>query len=193
MSGATEKSVPADDATVGFSALLRQMFKGSEEASFDRVRNSLSGAARAAGADDALRVLGAWKRAHRTLRKKHLRSLMHELAFKAGLVTADDGGGRRIGAPEELRPDELLEAFLHGDMLHWGEGRELLDQWAKTEHGAAEMEMQMRGDAHVLAHFYAGFGDIVREALRRQATADVEEEAHDDPGLDIQQGGASTP
>ena len=155
------------------------MFKGGEEASFDRVRNSLSGAAHAAGAKDAVLALGAWKRAHQTLRKKHLRSLMHELASKAGLVTPDDDG-RRLGAPEELRPDELLEVFLHGDMLHWGEGRELLDQWAKTEHGAAQMEMQMRGDAHVLAHFYAGFSDIAQEAVRL-ATANVEEAEHNRP------------
>jgi hypothetical protein len=178
LSGAVEKAVPADDVTVGFSALLRQMFKGTEEASFDRVRNTLSKVAHAAGAENACLVLGAWKRTHQTLRKKHLRLLMHELAREAGLVpTEHDDGGRRIGTVEEVAPEKLLEVFLHGDMLHWGEGRDLLDRWAQTERGAAEMELQMRSDANVLAHFYAGFSGIVQEALRRQATSDRQEAA----------------
>jgi hypothetical protein len=172
MSGAVEKSVPADDATVGFGALLRQMFKGSEEASFDRVRNTLSKMAKIAGADDANLVLAKWKKAHQALLKKHLRALMHEIAASAGLASADDGDGRRqTGTAEDLSPEKLIEVFLHGDMLHWGVGRELLKQWSATEREAAEMEHHMRNDAHVLAHFYAEFSEIVQGVMRQAGAA----------------------
>jgi hypothetical protein len=164
MSGEITKNVPADDATVGFSALFRQIFKGNEEASFDRVRNALSKAANEIGKTDACNVLKTWKRTHQTLRTRHLRSLMHDLARKAGLPTSDDDGSR-IGAAQQLSPEKLIEAYLHGDMLHWGDGRDLLAEWAKTEHGEAEMEFQMRGDINTLAHFYLGFSDIARKFL----------------------------
>lgn len=171
MSGAVDKSVPADDVTVGFGALLRQMFKGNEEASFDRVRKTLSRLAKIARAEDANLVLANWKRAHQTLLKKHLRALMHEIATAAGVASADDrDGGRRIGTTNDLSPDRLIDVFLHGDMLHWGVGRELLKQWSATEREAAEMEHEMRSDAHVLAHFYAEFSEIV-QGVRRHAGA----------------------
>jgi hypothetical protein len=84
--GDVTKSGPAEDAAVGFSALLRQMFKPAEEASFNRVRNALRKAARDADATEAGRILGLWKRTHETLLKRHLRSLIHDMATGCGLA-----------------------------------------------------------------------------------------------------------
>jgi hypothetical protein len=171
VSGVVEKSVPADDATLGFGALLRQMFKHSEEASFDCVRKSLSKAAMVAGATDANLVLSTWKKAHQTLLKKPLRTLIRDVAIDSGLMPAGaESGGRQTSAPEYLTPEKLIEVFLHGDMLHWGKGRELLQEWSASERKAAEMEHEMRNDAYVLAHFYAGFSEIAWCALRRTRT-----------------------
>jgi hypothetical protein len=165
VTGGVTKSTPADDVTVGFAALLRQFFKPGEEASFDRVRKALSRVAHEAGADDVEAVLTQWKRAHQTLLSHHLRALMYSLAVDAGLEESPSDGGRRVSAIDELPPRELIEVFLYGDMLHWGAGREQLREWSKTERGAAEMEFHMRNDAHVLAHFYAGFAAIARVSL----------------------------
>ena len=163
VSGEVTKVAPADDATIGFAGLLRQLFKPSEEASFDRVRKLAAQAAHDAGLARASAALGVWKRAHQTLLRRHLRSLIHQLATDVGYEPAEgEDGERRMGTTEEITPAELIQAFLYGDMLHWGDGRERLQAWSTTPRGAAQMEFEMRNDAHVLAHLYAGFADIVR-------------------------------
>jgi hypothetical protein len=166
LTGKVDKSLPADDATLGFAALLRQCFKDSEEASFDRVRKALARGAHTAVVDEASEVLARWKTTHQTLQRKHLRALLRQLAVDAGYTpSGGEDGGRRAGSHEDITPRELIEAFLYGDMLHWGEGRDRLQEWAATERGAAEMEFEMRTDAHALGHFYAAFASVVRRCL----------------------------
>jgi hypothetical protein len=81
-------------------------------------------------------------------------------------VDANDGNGdQRIGGPEDISPRELIETFLYGDMLHWGSGRERLSTWNVTDRATAEVEFEMRTDAHALGHFYAGFADVVRRCI----------------------------
>lgn len=170
MTGTVDRSLPADDATLGFAALLRQCFKDAEEASFDRVRKTLARGAHTAGEEEASQVLAQWKAAHRTLQRKHLRALLHQLAVDAGYTPSDgEDGAQRAGIDEEITPRELIEVFLYGDMLHWGEGRDRLREWAATERGAAEVEFEMRTDAHALGHFYAGFASVVRQCLPTRA------------------------
>jgi hypothetical protein len=108
MSGKVEKTVPADDATLGFAALLRQMFKDLEEASFDRVRKALARAAHLSGAQQTSDTLTKWKSAHQTLRRQHLRSLLYKMAIAVGYEPNDgEDGGRRAGTVEEITPAEL--------------------------------------------------------------------------------------
>lgn len=147
--------MPADDATAGFATFFRQFLK---------VADVIGRAAHEGGATETTDVLKAWKRAHDTLRKKHLRLLMHEIAVAEGLIPeAEEGdGGRRMGTTEEITPRELIEAYLYGDLIHWGHTHPKLKEWSETPQGAAEMEFEMRNDAHLLAHFYAGFADVVR-------------------------------
>jgi hypothetical protein len=168
LTGGVTKSVPADDATLGFAALLRQLFNDSEEASFDRVRKAAGRAAHEDEASDAGTILAAWKRAHQTLLSRHLDWLIHQLADDAGLLDEDDDPEprRRRHTQEVITPRELIEVFLYGDMLHWGDGRERLRRWAATPRGHAHMEFEMRNDAHVLAHFYAGFAAIIQQLSR---------------------------
>jgi hypothetical protein len=167
LQGTVTKVVPADDATIGFVALQRQLFKPDEEASFDRVRKLLSRRAYDADARDAGEVLGRWKRAHQTLLTKHLRALIEDMARSRNLLQEDeDSQGARLLISEDITPAALLEVFLHGDLIHWGEeDREHWERWQKDERTAAMMEINMRTDANTLAHFYAGFAGLVRLSL----------------------------
>jgi hypothetical protein len=64
LGGTVEKAVPADEVTVGFAALLRQLFRHNEEASFDVIRNVLARAAYESDAAEVTRILRQWKDAH---------------------------------------------------------------------------------------------------------------------------------
>lgn len=70
------------------------------------------------------------------------------------------------GPSSPQTPDETMDAFLYGDSLHYGNGGEALERWPLDKVNAAMMEINMRTDAQTLAHFYAGFGGIVRVARR---------------------------
>lgn len=168
LSGTVTKVVPADDATVGFVTLLRQIYKPDEEASFDRIRGLLSRAAHASAADAAGNVLKLWRDAHRTLLKKHIHALLEDMARARGLIDDSSApGGARPFVDEDVTPRELLEVFLYGDLVHWGDERDRFERWQKNEQTAATMEINMRQDAHGLAHFYLGFAGIARVILRR--------------------------
>ncbi len=168
LTGTVEKVVPADDVTVGFAALLRQLFHHTEEASFDRLRQLVSHAAYEAQATAATEILRLWKEAHGTLLNQHLRALIETMARNRGLLaTEEDSRGGRPFVSEDITPRDLVDAFLYGDQLHYGKGREALARWRENEATAAMMEINMRTDAQTLAHFYAGFAGIVRVALER--------------------------
>lgn len=68
--------------------------------------------------------------------------------------------------PEDITPRDLVDAFLYGDQLHHGKGREALERWRRDETTAAMMEINMRSDALMLAHLYAGFAGVVRVVVR---------------------------
>jgi hypothetical protein len=167
-SGAVTKVVPADDATLGFAALLRQLFHHTEEASFDKVRQLLSRGDHDRGAEAAEDVLRLWRTAHGTLLNQHLMALVESMARNRGLLgDQEESNGGRPFLSEEITPKDLVDTFLYGDQLHYGKGREALDRWQQDEATAAMMEINMRTDAQTLAHFYAGFGGIVRVVLQR--------------------------
>ena len=82
------------------------------------------------------------------------------------LQDEEDSEGARLLVSEDITPAALLEVFLHGDLIHWGEeDREHWERWQKDERTAAMMEINMRTDANTLAHFYAGFAGLVRTIL----------------------------
>jgi hypothetical protein len=166
LGGTVEKSVPADDVTLGFTALLRQVFHPGEEASFDRIRRILGRAAHETDAAAAREVLGAWRDAHRTLLNEHLRALIETMARNRGLLSeVTDSHGARLLVSESISPRTLVDAYLNGDQLHYGEGRDDLERWSQDKATAAMMEINARADAVTLAHFYAGFAGIVRVVL----------------------------
>jgi hypothetical protein len=168
LAGTVEKVVPADDVTIGFAALLRQLFHHTEEASFDKVRQVLARGAHESDAAATSDVLRLWKDAHGTLLNQHVRALIDTMARTRGLLSAgEDTHGGRLMVSEDIRPQDLVDAFLYGDQLHYGKGREALRRWRCDETTAAMMEINMRTDALMLAHFYAGFAGVVRMVLRR--------------------------
>jgi hypothetical protein len=169
LKGTVSMAAPADDLTVGFSTLLRQLFKHTEEASFDRARKVLAAAAHRAAADDAGSVLGRWKTAHQTILKRHLGALLEEMAHGRGLLGEDEHpSGARPFVSEDIAPGALLEVFLYGDLIHWGEHRDTVSRWQADAATAALMEINMRADAQTLAHFYCGFAGIVRLVLAEE-------------------------
>jgi hypothetical protein len=154
LGGTVEKSVPEDDVTLGFAALLRQLFHHTEEASYDKVRDMLGRAAYEVGAAEALEVLATWRQAHRTLLKQHLHALIETMARNRGLLSeATDSRGGRPLVSESITPQALVDTYLYGDQLHYGNGRDDLERWRQDEATAAMMEINARTDAATLAHF----------------------------------------
>lgn len=167
LSGTVDKVVPADDVTLGFAALLRQLFHRTEEASFDKVRQLLSRGAHAAGAVAPSDVLRLWRDTHGTVLKHPISALIETMARSRGLLS--EGGASPGGRPlvsEDITPRDLVDAFLYGDQLHYGKGREALERWRRDETTAAMIEMNMRSDALMLAHFYSGVAGVVRVVVR---------------------------
>lgn len=172
LSNAVTRSVPPDDATVGFLTRFRQIFSDNETASFSRVQGLLSSAAHDRGETDALGDLRVWKRTHRTLRQKHLRLLTHELAVGYGLISSSSTDrGQRPWVDEDVSPSELIKAYFYGDAVHWDSGRAQLDRWGGSDRVAASMEFEMLSDAYALTHFYAGFAEIVRRSTASHSIA----------------------
>ena len=166
LGGTVEKAVTADEVTVGFAALLRQLFLHNEEASFDSVRNLLARAAYESEAAEVTRILRQWKDVHNTLRKLDVHALLNRMARARGVdAPSDEAGSSRPFVSEQVTPEDLVGAFLYGDHLHYGNGRELLQRWRENDTVAALMEINMLADALMLAHFYAGFAGIVRVVL----------------------------
>jgi hypothetical protein len=167
-----ERDLPADDVTVGFATLLRQLFKSEEEASFNQVRGLVARAPLAEDVADAGSTLRLWKRARTGALREHHHALLAEMARKRGLADVPESSVQtRLFTTETITPQALLEIFLYGDLIHWGEGRETLERWKADPRLAAQMDLNMRQDAQTLAHFYAGFAGIVRAVLRGEGQA----------------------
>jgi hypothetical protein len=168
LGGTVENAVPADEVTLGFAALLRQLFRHNEEASFDVIRNVLARAAYESDAAEVTRILRQWKDAHNTLRKLDVHALLKRMARARGFdAPSDEAGSSRPFVSEQITPEDLVGAFLYGDHLHYGDGRELLQCWRENDAVAALMEVNMLADALMLAHFYAGFAGVARVVLVR--------------------------
>ncbi len=164
--GTVEKALPADEVTLGFAALLRQLFHHTEEASFDAIRRIISRGAHQSDAVEAVDTLRLWKDAHGTLLRQDVHSLLDTMARARGLeTTAGASVGARPFVSEQITPRDLIDTFLYGDHLHYGKGRDLLEHWRSDNAEAALMEVNMLADSLMLAHFYAGFAEVVRLAL----------------------------
>jgi hypothetical protein len=153
--------LPPVDLQAGFSTLLRQCHSsGHDPARYDRVRSILGRAS--AGATDGrgperMATLKRWHLAVKSLRRKSLEQLLHE-------TFVDREGWLGFERTEMQTPDELLETFNYGDLIHWTLERDELVSRGDP-YTEALQRFAFLSAAVGLAHIYIGFGALVRSAV----------------------------
>lgn len=99
---------------------FRQLFKGSEQASFNVVRNLVArqvnqlGAQAPAGAGETLR---AWRVAHTEMSAAPL----PHIADEASTAMWQRRARKKPDLPDVMSTHNLAEVFSYGDLIHWGE------------------------------------------------------------------------
>jgi len=152
------------DLQAGFAALLRQCDSTHEPAHFERVRSILwlaSEAASDAWKEKRLRALAAWSMAVKALHRKSLNQLLRDK-----LVTEGVGAVRY---DEEHSPDQLLSIYSYGDLIHWGDRRDVVAKWEEDDYIESDRRLAYLNAAGALAHVYIGFGELARTATGYRA------------------------
>ena len=153
--------LPAGEAVRGYAVLFRQFFADAEPASFRSAHNILFQAADQASdryRDERRNQLKAWSDAHRRLRRRPLKVIAQNKLIQAR------GGTTPKWKQEDPSCEELINAYFYGDQIHWGNKRELLDQWAKDPFEDAFYRFQFLDSAGGLAHLYLGYSLLVTTA-----------------------------
>jgi len=154
---------PDDEVMRGALTLFRQIYVGSEPASFGVVKNILARRSleRGEAGTEALRQIRMWAQAHSDLERAPLPTLADE-----AVIACEEG--REPGPvdwPEDLRPDTLIKTYAYGDFIHWG------DRAQDRQAYASSVAMDVLTMSHLLdvvcgfSHLYMGFALVVNQAL----------------------------
>jgi hypothetical protein len=154
---------PDDEVMRGALTLFRQIYVGSELASFGVVKNILARRSleRGEAGTEALRQIRMWAQAHSDLERAPLPTLADE-----AVIACEEG--REPGPadwPEDLRPDTLIKTYAYGDFIHWG------DRAQDRQAYASSVAMDVLTMSHLLdvvcgfSHLYMGFALVVNQAL----------------------------
>jgi len=152
-----ESNFTSKELTRGFATLLRQFDSNRDRASFDRVSNCLRKASMEtidSHGPRRCRQLDAWRSARGALLGAEIQRLARR---KMGLEFGN-----------EHPPSYYLSAFNYGDLIHWGEKREVLEGWSESE---VQRDLQRFGfveAATSIALAYVGFSGVVSRAVSLQ-------------------------
>lgn len=152
---------PPMDLQAGFSTLLRQCHESKHDpARYDCVRRILVAASKDLSdpeRSDRLATLEVWNRARKRLLHRSLEGLMCD-AF------VEREGWAAFQRTEECTPKDLLRIFNYGDLIHWASARDDVVP-PEDAYSAAHQRFAFLQAAVGLAHFYIGFGELVRAAV----------------------------
>lgn len=153
----------ARDITAGFLVTWRQFYATDEDASFDRVRGYLLGAAKDTPAFEPIK---AWSKAAGRLKGTHLEHLVLEgLAGRGDIPYAVASHSTHDRAKVD-NPQMLISKQLYGDLVHWGDKRAELAT-AEDPFKVAWERLTAIEAATALGYVYIGFARVVASALGR--------------------------
>jgi hypothetical protein len=154
----TEASFTSTEITRGFATLLRQFDARKESASFQVVSGRLRKAAAATTdgmADRRCGQIDAWRAAQGQLHAVEL----HRLGRRAVDPALEYGN--------DHPPTYYLSAYNYGELIHWGEKRDVVAQWGESDLDKHRQRMAFLDAATGLAYLYIGFSELVRTAIAR--------------------------
>ncbi|MGC4990519.1 hypothetical protein [Nocardia salmonicida] len=151
---------PADESFLGASAAFRQLHNDGEPACFSNAHNALFKAMNGLPEEQQVMVrdtVPLW----RSARGKLMNHPIHTLtALKVSNATLD-----KPVSYGNVNPDELIRTFNYGDSLHFGEGRDQLDNLLADPFHEAYYKYSALISIVGLSHFYFGFAVLLDSAL----------------------------
>ncbi|WP_158716501.1 hypothetical protein [Streptomyces sp. NRRL S-1314] len=154
---------PPREAIRGTTVLFRQLYSNAERASYTKVRQIIG--RHIHGTQDADRdrrdeMQRRWNRTHGQLRA-------YLLTYMADRVVCEARGWHTGMIPNaEVKPEELTKLFLYGDLIHWGDGAEELDQLSSDEVTHAWNTLRYMQVVAQLSHFYLGYSLLAKAAIK---------------------------
>lgn len=156
-----ETDFPHRESTVGFLVTFRQFFDQGEPASYATVSRILRTEAEARGDSKSVATIDAWGRVHRKLNRRCPRTWVE---LKAHRIETDKVGGPAANL-HQPRIKELVETYLYGDMVHYGDQKLSLAKIESDEYNTAAHEMTLHEGVAGLSMFYLGVADALRGRL----------------------------
>ncbi|MDE1675186.1 hypothetical protein [Nocardia gipuzkoensis] len=151
---------PADESFLGASAAFRQLHNDGEPASFSNAHNALFKVMKSLP-EDQQKVLQETVPLWRSARGKLMNHTIQTLtALKASNATLDNPVS--FG---NINPDELIRTFNYGDSLHFGDGKDQLDNLLADPFHEAYYKYGALISIVGLSHFYFGFAVLLDSAL----------------------------
>lgn len=145
------------DIEIGFSTLLRHLDDERENASYQRVHNTLwQVSATAADSDASARsdTLRLWGRKVKLIHRKSADQLVRDRLVR-------DEGLNAFAYDEEHIPRQLIDMYQYGDLVHWAEFKEAVQPEGVPFAADWQRESFFRAAAGV-AHMYIGFAELVK-------------------------------
>lgn len=150
---------PPSENERGFAVHRRQFYGADERASFRRVAD-IAWLANEQAADEHVDtrkiVLKNWRQAEKKLRHRSVNVWV-------GLKLVREG---RMGGPvpDQDAPSvqQLISAFSHGDLIHWGDKSDQLEGLTEEPFGDAYHRMLLYKGMAGLAHLYIGYSVLLR-------------------------------
>ncbi len=153
-----ESSFPSKEITRGFQVAFRQFYSPKERAAFINVHKVIAASAKNqwAGTDQWDQFL-LWRKAHAKLLSKTLKVLVGEKLFPNAPDLIPDN--------DPPFPQQIISAYLYGDLIHYGTQAQDLSALRKTPFDRAWSEFRLADAVFGLAHLYIGFSGAIRAIL----------------------------
>ncbi|MFI0192183.1 hypothetical protein ACH4PW_32155 [Streptomyces sp. NPDC017082] len=157
-------SFPPREAIRGTTVLFRQLYSDKERASYTKVRQIIGRhihSTQDADRDRRDEMQRCWNRAQGQLRA-------YLLTYLADRAVCEARGWHTGDLPNaDVKPEALTKLFLYGDLIHWGDGAEELDQLSSDEFNHAWNTLRYMQVVAQLSHFYLGYSLLAKAALSR--------------------------
>ncbi len=156
----------------GFITQFRQLYAKDESASYSDVVGIISRLTRTTTdsfQDRRQDILSAWRRAHGRLLQQRVEAIVARKHVNSAYVGQGDSP---TPIPfEHARPTELISRYMYGEYIHYGEKREALQAFRKSESELIiELDYLNFLEAAIgLAHYYLGFSILATRAFKLSA------------------------
>ncbi|MFF0226679.1 hypothetical protein [Streptomyces sp. NPDC004629] len=155
---------PPREAIRGTTVLFRQLYSNEERASYTKVRKIIGRRIHSTPDPDRDRrdeIQRRWNRAHGQLRA-------YLLTYMADRTVCEARGWHTGSIPNaDAKPEALIKLFLYGDLIHWGDGAEELDQLSSDEAKHAWNTLRYLEVVAQLSHFYLGYSLLAKAAIKQ--------------------------